>query len=70
MKALLLFAWKTLNSHDRNSRLLREHVHIATSLMTPNGTHDIYGSGLFSEFFLATWQVYNADKWYVNKHCL
>lgn len=57
VKALLLHAWKALNSHDRNSRLLKEHVHIATSLMTPNGTHDIYGSGMFSEVFLSVWQV-------------
>jgi hypothetical protein len=59
LKALLLYAWKAINNHDRTRSLMREHVSVATTVITPNGTHDIFGSGVFSETFLASWQADN-----------
>lgn len=59
LKALLLYVWKAINNHDRTCKLLREHVNVATTVITPNGTHDIFGSGYFSEMFLAAWQADN-----------
>ena len=65
MKALLLFMWKAINNHEKNCKLIKDHCHSSTSLITPTGTHDMYGASLFSEQFLIMWQKDNFTEYSV-----
>eukprot|EP00981_Chlorochromonas_danica_P006343 scaffold1365_cov163-Ochromonas_danica.AAC.33 len=53
IKALLLYMWKAVNDSDRTQRLVRNNrSHTLTHFA---GSLNLFGSGLFSDTFLAHW---------------
>lgn len=54
VKALLLFMWKHVNNREKTAEVARSRVRV---LISSAGSLNLYGSGLFSDFFLTMWQA-------------